>query len=170
MYIHQCPHELPFIHVVVNHFIAIDQQPRVSILISLLYYYKNRESVSYIHIYCQEMTKGHLSITLEMLSQSVSNYLRMQKIGIRHTELLRLTFDYDLRYSVPTLTWINSQRKKKQEFLTLSHMYSTSLSPIFYISFSTFLETIFFVCNEASLSDVLDVFLFSWCHANMSGQ
>ena len=38
MCIHQCPHELPFIQLVIYHFILINQQARVSMQNSLLYY------------------------------------------------------------------------------------------------------------------------------------
>ena len=91
MYMHHCPHQLPFMQVVVNHFIVIDQQPRLSTQNSLLYYYSNSKSVSYIHIYCQEMeilTLTKVSLQ-DMLTQWVSNYVRMQTFRICHTELLR---------------------------------------------------------------------------------
>ena len=45
-----------------------------------------------------------------------------------------------------------------------------SLAPIFSICLSSFLETKIFWSNETSLCDVLDVFLFSGCHTNTSGQ
>ena len=47
---------------------------------------------------------------------------------------------------------------------------STPLAPILSISLSSFLETKFFLGNETSFCDLLDVFLFSWCHTNTSEQ